>query len=296
MDNPWGISGPGFLWLYVGGLAVASVATVLLRRRAKSAGATDTREPLTIDEIAYLAGGRGRVVEWAFANLVDKGAVRVERSGQLHAVRGSAYRPVSAVEVRALEHVAARPGRKMDYYWPRVTRLPVFDELESALKRRGLMAFGVGRGAVFLAATPLVVLLVIGVVRAVNGARLGYPIGFLVALLVLTCVVIGFAMRGIGNGPTPAGRRVLRHGGHVGGAAALVARNGMAAYPDPLVSHLLTTPAWRLPSRRIAGGGAAGGSVTYVSGSSAGCGSSGSSCGGGCGGGGGGCGGGGGGV
>ncbi|ONI79439.1 hypothetical protein ALI144C_26895 [Actinosynnema sp. ALI-1.44] len=294
--NPWGISGPAFLWLYGGGLAVAVIATLLLRGRLRAAGATNTRDPLTVEETALLAGGRTRMAESAIANLVDHGVVRVDRSGRLHAVRGSVHKPASTLEERLLRDITARPGRMVDYYQLRVMRLSVFDEVESVLVRRGLLVDHVGRGTVFLAASPLVVLLVVGVVRAVNGANLGSPIGYLTLLLIVTCVAAVLAMRPIKRGPTAAARKLLKRADTGGsGAAALVAHRGMAAYPDPLISKLFPVRPKASSTPRRRGGSTGDGSTVLVGGSSCGgsssCGSSsssGSSCGGGggCGGGG----------
>ncbi|ALG08033.1 TIGR04222 domain-containing membrane protein [Kibdelosporangium phytohabitans] len=296
--NPWGISGPAFLWLYTGGFVVAGAVTLLLRRRIGSlTGAQSASEPLTVDETAILAGGRARVADAAIANLVERGAVRVERSGKLHVVRDSAYRAESALETRLLKDIKTRPGRTADYYRHNAARQPLFHEVEAELVRRGLLVDHVGRGTVFLTALPLVVLLVIGVVRAVNGANLGYPIGYLTVLIILTVVAVALAMRQIKRGPSAAARKLLSRGGHASsGAAALVARGGLAAYPDPVIASHIWAPGPRRKARvRPRSGsdsGYAGGAPIYASTcSSSSCSSSSSSSS--CGGGGGGCGGGG---
>nr|WP_083466242.1 TIGR04222 domain-containing membrane protein [Kibdelosporangium sp. MJ126-NF4]CEL14646.1 hypothetical protein [Kibdelosporangium sp. MJ126-NF4]CTQ96725.1 hypothetical protein [Kibdelosporangium sp. MJ126-NF4] len=294
MGNPWGISGPAFLWLYSGGLVLAGIITLALRRRAWSTGTANLTEPLTVDEMAFAAGGRTRMVESAIANLVDHGAVRIERSGQLHAVAESPYRPESELEERLVGDITQRPGRMMDYYQRRAMRLPLYDQVRDGLERRGLYVRDVGRGALFLAASPLAVLLVIGVVRAVNGASLGYPIGYLTMLIILTGVALGFALRPVRRGPVPQARKVLRGGGHTGtSAAALVARGGMVAYPDPLISQLFRAPQRRTAAQSYRRAGQPAGSAGFSlgggcsSGGGSSCSGGGSSGGGGCGGGGG---------
>ncbi len=59
MNQPWGLSGPQFLWIYGAGMAAFIAAPVLL---ARVLGAASSRAPASVldaYEVGYLAGGVG---------------------------------------------------------------------------------------------------------------------------------------------------------------------------------------------------------------------------------------------
>ncbi|SMD23724.1 TIGR04222 domain-containing membrane protein [Kibdelosporangium aridum] len=290
MENPWGLSGPEFLWLYIGGLLVAGVVTVLLRRRIRSASTQRSHEPLTVDETAFLSGGWVRVVESALANLVERNVIRVQRNGLLYPVSDTTARPESVLEERLVNRITKRQGRPLHYHLASMTNLPEYEAISTSLADKGLYYYGSSRRQVFVAALPLVALLVIGIARWINGINLGFPVGYLTGLLILTVIATLFAMREIKAGPTRAGRQALdERGNAVEAAATAVARHGMRGYPDVTISRLLQEPR-RVRSSRSRGSAYAGTSVaTYGffgggGGDSSG-GGGGSSCGGGGGGG-----------
>src|SRR5690242_14110330 len=112
MGHPWGISGPGFIWLYILGLVVFGLLTLGLRRRLRTVGKASATawQSLTTDELAVLAGGRPRLIESALAGLIERGAVRVERQGKLHPTTGVEYQPQSGLELQLLSKIRKRPG------------------------------------------------------------------------------------------------------------------------------------------------------------------------------------------
>lgn len=273
MDQPWGLSGPQFTGLYIAGF-VASVVVVfvvqgVLARIGSRAAGADVR--LDVYQAAYVAGGPARVVDTAIAGLALRDQILVARGGRLTAVSGArAFGPVEAAVCQELNPTASRAA-----VVSRLRRHPVVEAIGDQMRSRGLM---------FERALPwrLVLLLpvavwVVGLVRAVNGAHLGRPIGNLTALLLFSGIVtlIVLAARwSVRNRASAAGRFAVRRlreqhqespvvAAQVAGVAVL----GFTALADPALRSALVTS----------------------SGSS---GDSGSSCGGGgCGGGGGGCGG-----
>lgn len=90
--------------------AVATGATVLaLKRenaRARSRTVNGDPRPLTVYELAYLAGGPRRVVNTALGLLAKAGDLRVSRGGNLNAVTTSASDPIEEAVLAA----AVRPG------------------------------------------------------------------------------------------------------------------------------------------------------------------------------------------
>ncbi|CAM4018950.1 TIGR04222 domain-containing membrane protein [Kibdelosporangium persicum] len=297
MQNPWGLSGPDFIVLYAIGFVIACVATLVLRKRARSAPLAAQHEPLTADETAYLAGGWPRMVESTLADLVERNVIRVQRNGLLYPVADSGFVPESTLEDRLVSRVAGRPGRPLHYHLATLNKLPDYDQVRDDLVRRGLLFDGGTRGRAALAALPLFVLAVIGIARWINGVNLGFPVGYLSMLLILTLVTIVFALRPIKAGPTGAGMRALRdpsRGERSERAVDAVARHGLRAYPDVTISASFRESRVGLRSydngSTVSTGAAAGigwsGGSSCSSGSSSGSSSS-------CGGGGGGCGGGG---
>src|SRR4030088_570733 len=122
MHEPWGISGPQFLSLYLVALIIALVWTRIARLRMRRTPGGQPPRPLTVDEFAYVAAGPRRVVEASVARLLESGALRLSRSGMLRATgktAGSAvdqavlaacegYRLASGVLTRVARHDSVR--------------------------------------------------------------------------------------------------------------------------------------------------------------------------------------------
>jgi uncharacterized protein (TIGR04222 family) len=296
MDNPWGISGPDFIWLYIGAFGLALIALFVLRRVRRAGSISRAgHEPLTVEETAYLTGGGPRMVESAIAGLVDRNVIRVERNGYIYAVSNAAQGPESELEEVVVGAVDGRVGQTVGQIQRKLAGDPMFDRVLKSLEERGL-AYRGGRAWAWLSAAPLLVLFAVGAVRWVNGVELGFPVGYLGGLLILTLIVIIFAVQPVKPGITKAGRRVLAERAAGSGTAATVAMGGLIAYPDKATAKAFRKhrePAYsrsRSDSGYVAFGGASACSSASAGSS---CGSS-SSSGSSCGGGGGGCGGGGG--
>ncbi|MEU8638319.1 TIGR04222 domain-containing membrane protein [Amycolatopsis sp. NPDC048633] len=302
MTDTWGIPGPLFAGLYLGLLLVpaayAAVRTrLLLRGRAGGA-------PERAEELALLTGGRTRAGEFVVARLLEHQIIRMDGTGRVHRVRGSASDDLG----RAALVRISKTGTAVSTVCREVWHHPALVDLEHGLIARGLLvdARKVRLTWVFTAVAYWA-LVVFGVVRLIAGSSTGHPVGFLLGLLLLLGLVAAiFVTTRTANAPevkaTAAGRAAAREAERAGsltsGSAGAVAAGGFAGHPDKdvrlAVSRSTVVSATRSSSRRgrwaAAGGG--GGFVGFYGGSSCG-GGGGSSCGGG--GGGGGCGGGGGG-
>lgn len=297
MTDTWGIPGPLFTGLYLGLLLLpalyAGVRTLLLRR-GHAGGA-----PQSAEELASLTGGRTRVGEVVVAKLLERQVVRMDGTGRLSRVRGSASDDLGrAALLRIGKH-----GSSVDRVRTAVGEHPAAAELEAGLVDRGLLAdvrklrrTRVGTAVAYWA------LLVLGLVRLIAGASTGHAVGYLVGLLVLNLVVAGFAtaraVKSPGVQATAAGRAAAEEARRaatlVAGPAGAVASGGLSGHPDKdvrlAISRATQQSTVRYPRSRPRWAGAGGGAaVGYYGGSS--CGGGGSSCGGGgggCGGGGGG--------
>src|SRR5687767_4203371 len=88
MTDTWGISGPVFLWAFIG-VAAIIVAFAVARRRRVLAGPDDAREGrLTPTEVAYLAEGPNRAVYAALTTLEKAGVIGFEDNGRLRRLGG----------------------------------------------------------------------------------------------------------------------------------------------------------------------------------------------------------------
>lgn len=291
MTDPWGISGPDFVVLYIALLGavllVRLVVTGIAVAWARRPGRAQPGPPPTVYQLAFLAGGPDRATDAAIAALVERGQLRVNSYKQ---ISKTGTRPVEPLE-RAVFDIAKLKTTAV--IRAKVRGSAAMRALADSLDERGLLSSANRQARTFGLVLQLAVL-ALGIARLVNGVSLGRPVGILLFLTLLATVlalasaaglktaarrpsaaghrVLGQA-RAAASGPMPAG--ALAGGVLLGGAVAAVALGGWAMYPDDELSAAL------MPSAGSGGGGSSGGSSC----SSSSC-SSGSSCGSSCGGGG----------
>jgi uncharacterized protein (TIGR04222 family) len=291
MTDTWGIPGPVFAGLYLGLLLLAALFAVVrtsLLVRGRATGAPERTE-----EVALLTGGRTRVGEVVVARLLERQAIRIDGTGRLHRVSGSAPDDLG----RAALVRIAKTGTSVDRVRSEVWNHPSVTELETGLIARGLLT-DVKKLRLTWAFTAVAywALCVLGVVRMIAGSAAGHPTGFLLGLLVLGTVAAILTTARAAKAPqvkaTAAGRAAAeeahRAGTLVAGPAGAVASGGLGDHPEKDVRLAVSratqqsTAGYRRATRSrwaSAGGGAA---VGYYGGSS--CSGGGSSCGGGSGG------------
>ncbi|MFI7679342.1 TIGR04222 domain-containing membrane protein [Actinophytocola sp. NPDC049390] len=300
--HPWGLSGPEFLWLYSAAL-VAGVAFAIWRRMAvRRPRSAEPPGPLAAEELGFLSGGPQRAVEVAVARLVDAGAVRVDRRGNLSdaSERRRTGHPLDDAVLGTLTS-----PRTLRAVTARTTTASALTAIGDSLVRRGLLvAPSRAIRARRLGQVVLYVLLAVGVVRCANGIANHLPVGYLIGLLIVTLIAI--SMLTIRTIAPPKARTV--HGDRVvtelmrGGTndpLEEVAVRGMSAYPDKEVAKALVVTAvaagavWSYSSagsfnsfHHAASGSSTAGYSCSASSPSSSCSSSSSSCGSSCGGGG----------
>lgn len=304
MQDPWGVSGPEFIRLYLVGLAVAALFALLVRlfvrsggrRSGQGAGAISL--PPTSNEVAYLAGGSARVAEAAVARLIGAGLLHPSRGGSVSAVGDAGGTGVAdAVDRTVLTDVTRFGHRSIRVLVDRTRRSDAVREVGVGLADKGLLVDGSSaRGRAWIGVLPIVVLFAAGVVRWANGLSEDRPVGWLSLLLVLTLLVLWLAwsmLRGPAGGTTRRGAAALREA--AGRGADPVALRGFGAYPDPAVRAVLVPMAAPRGRRGPLGGRAASAGAGYGAGygvytatscastssSASSCSSSSSSCGGG---------------
>ncbi|WP_206788843.1 TIGR04222 domain-containing membrane protein [Amycolatopsis sp. MtRt-6] len=307
MTDTWGIPGPVFAGLYLGLLVLPALAAALrlgALRRGRGGGVPEKAE-----ELALLTGGRVRAGEFVVARLLERQIIRLDGTGRVHRVRGSAPDDLG----RAALVRIGKTGTAVDLVRREVRHHPAMTALEDGLIARGLLVdtrkvrlTWVGTAVAYWA------LIVFGMVRLIAGSSTGHPIGYLLGLLALGTAAAVFVTIRARRTPevraTAAGRAAAadaeRAGVLTAGPAGAVAAGGFGSHPDKDVRLAISRTARRVVhrprARRVgAGGGTAvgyyggsGGGASCGGGGGSSCGGGGgSSCGGGGGGGGGGCGG-----
>jgi uncharacterized protein (TIGR04222 family) len=296
--NPLELRGPEFLLLYVG-LAVAAIpAGYLLRRVAEGFGISDAviSSPLSAHDVAYLRGGVGAVAEATLAQLLRRGTIAVDDTGERLVLASPAGGRVSTTPLESeflasLDAEASLPASVM-----RDRLEAIATRLAAHLERQGLAfseAHQQSLGLVFC--LPMLAVLALGIAKIGVGLSRGRPVGILVFFCIATAMA-AVALSRQRSLVTAAGRAALRRArvqnealretasrrpanlspDDVAMAAALF---GLGAVADPsmLALHRQLQP----PPRQVSG-------TSSGCGSGSSCGSSsGSSCGSGCGGGGG---------
>ncbi|WP_409493286.1 TIGR04222 domain-containing membrane protein [Amycolatopsis sp. cmx-11-12] len=238
MNDPWGISGPDFAWLYALAIAlpfaIAGLHTLWLRRGFHDGG----RLP-NVQHVAALAGGTSRVTETVVAAMLEREQARLGGSGRLYRT------PLVPVDPLGLELAGALSV--IPDYWLRawMSRGPAMRALWADLGRRGLVvAEGRRRLTWRITAAVYAVLLGIGTVRWIAGVGTWVLIALLVVALALLIVTLRFGRTDYEGRTTAAGREVLAEAetdqSLVSGAAGAVAIGGFAAYPDREIARILS--------------------------------------------------------
>jgi uncharacterized protein (TIGR04222 family) len=191
--NTWGISGPSFLLIYIGlGAVMAGVLRLRYGRLVKlPAGATGLeRQELGHCELALLKDGPRFAVAVAACSLHHAGSVAPGDSDTTLVVAGplpSGAHPLEAAIYESLRDPGQRPAKEV---LEGVAQGPEIASMHERLEMLGLVptAANVDRfreERVALAGA----LVILGVARIVAGAVNHRPVGFLVALTVVTAIL-----------------------------------------------------------------------------------------------------------
>ncbi|WP_058041509.1 TIGR04222 domain-containing membrane protein [Streptomyces roseifaciens] len=205
----------------IAGIVVASLVTLLAlvapsawlvvaRRRALADPPPAQGRPELL-EVAYLLGGRSRVVDTVIAGMCDDGRISVNESGKLKAERAVAYNPV---ERALLGRCGAEWSTSLRKVRTSLQFDPAVDALEGALVRRGMLVSPMAKQKWRRAADVQVgglVLTAVGVVSLVL-----MPVTFVVPFVVLDFLVAGIVLRVLCRPagpnaalPTPCGKAFI---------------------------------------------------------------------------------------
>jgi uncharacterized protein (TIGR04222 family) len=204
--DTWGISGPDFLNVYLGALAVFVVVAILIRLSVTRSGGTQQTQVPTPSEAATLAGGPSRAVYASLAALRTSQAVGTGTKGVLN-VAGPPPSDAGPLDLAVYDAAQRRVA---------VSRLAHEPRVQSALADIGVRVAHAGwlldpsaRGRARLGGILLVALAGFGAFRAVSGIANDRPVGYLVMLCIITLLlsIYFFAVPRVSR----LGRKVLDH-------------------------------------------------------------------------------------
>ena len=193
MNQPWGLSGPQFLWIYGAGMAAFFAAPWAI---ALFAGAVSTSSPrvpgLVLDayEVGYLAGGAQRAAEVVIGELTTAGGLRVDSAGRISRADRARLAKWSATCPHGISSQDIPDGLSAKKVRRRLAKDPGIVAIGARLRADGLLiarswviAGRVTAGALWLA------LMVAGALRLAEGAHNHRPIVDLQDLYMLTVVL-----------------------------------------------------------------------------------------------------------
>lgn len=294
--NVFDYRGEAFLKFYVTGFVLALMLSWMITRSARAERQERLSDEMLTDpyEIAFLGGGGRRMVDAALAALFTRGLLKLDAPKNGRAKIGAAPAR-EEVDLHLVEHQVwqALPKNSMAEVGDvRKALIPVAQGMQESLATRGYV-FGPAqlRRLSWLAALPLLVMMLIGAAKFCIGLSHGRPILFLVFCLFASLVILLLRLSWMKKRTAAGEGQWQKLNGR--SINPLVERDGRHALDPSLAAMavavggtgVLSTPAYQPMHDVIHRGQAPGSSGGCGSG---GCGSSsgGGGCGGGCGGGG----------
>jgi uncharacterized protein (TIGR04222 family) len=246
--GPWSLANIEVTLGYVAALAAAAVWARAVIRRPAPRVPNPPAAPLTVAELAYLAGGPRRVVDAVVTRLLDVGALCIDRDGTLRRTGDGESRPAADAEpVAGAVLVAVGSGAALGTLAGRLAADPAVREVSVRLAGRDLLTVAQpSRARQRVALLPLIVLALVGALRCAQLAWTGEPMLGVTVLLAITGGMLAAIPQATAGRPTALGEQVLgqtrRRIAARGGPRAeeLVALHGVLGHPDPRLRTLLS--------------------------------------------------------
>ena len=193
MNQPWGLSGPQFLWIYGAGMAAFFAAPLLVALLARASGTASSRAAaLVLDayEVGYLAGGAERAAEVVIGELAASGALRVDSAGQISQADPADLATWSATCPHGIAAQAIPDGLSAQEVRRRLAKDPGIVAIGARLRAERLLIARSWFIAARVTALALwLALILAGALRLAEGAHNHRPIGDLKALYVWTVLL-----------------------------------------------------------------------------------------------------------
>lgn len=179
-------SGNQFLLFYILLLAASVAASIFITSRLRPEGRGTATEDAA--ELAYLAGGERRLTEATLASLIAADTVKVSGDRKLWSNQPGAG---ETAPEKAVSRITGDFGMKAAHQAIK----PHAEAIKAELARKGLLLNAKERSSLrSMAAGPFLLLLAVGMWRLLGGVSQGAPVGFLVALMVVTVIVLIFRL------------------------------------------------------------------------------------------------------
>ena len=181
--GPFDLSGGPFLTLYIVLLTCTIVAGFViphwLRPEGRAARVTDP------EKLAVLAGGSGRLTDAVIGRLLSNDALAISSKNRLAAVHGAEGRTTAERSVLAIARDGVVSAQRIDRALE-----PEADKIEREFVSNGLvMNHAVTNQMRFWQSSPYLLLVAFGLIKVAVGEARDRPVGFLIALLILTAVL-----------------------------------------------------------------------------------------------------------
>jgi uncharacterized protein (TIGR04222 family) len=199
--NPFDWTAGPFLVLYLSSAVVVFLLGYGLR--ATIGPAARTTHQLSLLELAYLAGGAGRLGDAILLNLMAGNGASI--APKRHRITVTDQAPLSAL-IGQPTHLPVEPDMTRQQFQTAVK--PLVERVEGRLQRFGYCPTEEQMTSFRLTVLPLVALLLLfGIIKVVVGAERHHPVGILIFLLIITV----FAGVALARSPTRtrAGKEVL---------------------------------------------------------------------------------------
>ncbi|MFL0239653.1 TIGR04222 domain-containing membrane protein [Mycobacterium sp. SMC-17] len=215
MTASWGLTGPQFLGVYLVTYLLAlalmyGFRAVLTRSGTAETDAPNPRPLLDPYETAYLAGGPGRTVSTAIANLALSDRLLVSRGGTLTVAAGATL--IDDVDAAVADGVSATHRRKTAM--KRLRKHPRIVAIGERLRARGLLLDSGSTTILRACALLPCAVWVVGVLRLINGIELHHKVlllfVFLVATGLSTLVLVRAFLADAAHRPSAEGQLALQ--------------------------------------------------------------------------------------
>jgi uncharacterized protein (TIGR04222 family) len=185
--NPFNWTAEPFLTLYV---SLAALIFILgFRLKAMIGPAGQVTQQLSVLELAYLAGGPGRVGDAALLRLTSGNGATIDAKGQTITVTNQT--PLASLANRS-PRLSFEPNMSRQEFQKAI--LPMVEWIQARLQNLGYTPSDEQMTSFRMTVLPFVaLLLVFGLIKAAVGEQRHHPIGILIVLLIAT-VVAGVAL------------------------------------------------------------------------------------------------------
>ncbi|RAM51487.1 MAG: TIGR04222 domain-containing membrane protein [Hapalosiphonaceae cyanobacterium JJU2] len=199
ITNPLDLNGSEFLWVYFLLAILAFVCAISLRWFFRTSGKNSLGESNSLDayELAYLNGGAYRSVDAAIAKLVQDKVLTVSainRNLHLEKAPSANSHPLekSITEAMIEESISGTNYAPIETIRTRV--ISATNSIRRNLENQGLLVSDRQAKIINIAtATPVLVLLMLGISKIIVGIYRDKPVGFLVGMCIVIAIV-GFSL------------------------------------------------------------------------------------------------------